>query len=104
VDERSERIARRFEVPVLVAALLVIPVMVIEQSGLGDSWKTLAAILNWLIWFVFLAELVTLLAVVPRRGEWLRRHPLELAIVVLTCSARSRLNSANLKQGSSGCE
>jgi voltage-gated potassium channel len=84
VDERSERIARRFEMPVLVAAALVIPVMVIEQSDLGDFWKTTAAILNWLIWLVFLAEFVTLLAVVPRRGEWLRRHPLDLAIVVLT--------------------
>lgn len=84
MDERSERVARRFEVPVLIAAALVIPVMVIEQSDWSDFWKTVAASLNWVIWLVFLAEIVTLLAVVPRRGEWLRRHPLELAIVVLT--------------------
>jgi voltage-gated potassium channel len=84
MDARSERIAKRFELPVLVAALLVIPVIAIEQSATGDHWKTLAGILNWLIWLVFLAELLAMLAVVPKRWEWLRRHPLEVAIVVLT--------------------
>jgi voltage-gated potassium channel len=84
VNERSERIARLFAIPVLIAALLVIPAIVIDQSNAGDPWKTLAAVLNWLIWLVFLAEFVILLAVVPNRSAWLRRHPLELAIVVLT--------------------
>jgi voltage-gated potassium channel len=84
VDERSERTARRFEVPVLVAALLVIPVIVIEQSDAGETLKTIAGVLNWLIWLVFLGELVTMLLVVPSRWDWLRRHPLEVAIVVLT--------------------
>ena len=68
----------------MIAALLVIPVLVIEQSDAGDPWKTLAVALNWFIWLVFLAEFVTLLIVVPDRWAWLRRHPLELAIVVLT--------------------
>jgi voltage-gated potassium channel len=84
VDERSERIAKRLELPVLVAALLVSPVIVIEQSNVSEGWKTLAGVLNWLIWLVFLAELLTLLTVVPNRWGWLRRHPLEVAIVVLT--------------------
>jgi len=84
VDDLSQRIAKRFELPVLIAALLVIPVIVVEQSDWSDSWKTIAAVLNWLIWIVFLAEAVTLIAVVPKKSVWLRRHPLELAIVVLT--------------------
>jgi voltage-gated potassium channel len=83
-DERAERIARWFEVPVLVAALLTIPVLAIEQSGLGDPWASLAEVLNWLVWTVFLVELVTMLAVVPSRWAWLRGHTLELAIVTLT--------------------
>jgi voltage-gated potassium channel len=84
VDDRSERIAKRFELPVLIAALLVIPVIVIEQSDWGESWKTLAVAVNWLIWLMFFAEFATLLFVVPNKAAWLRRHPLELAIVVLT--------------------
>jgi hypothetical protein len=39
---------------------------------------------NWLIWLVFAAELVVLLAVAPDRWRWLRGHPLDVAIVVLT--------------------
>jgi voltage-gated potassium channel len=84
VNERSERVARAFEYPVLVAALLVIPVILIEGSSLGHPWSTIAGVLNWLIWLVFAAELVAMLAVVPNRREWLRRHPLEVIVVVLT--------------------
>jgi voltage-gated potassium channel len=84
VDERSERIARRFEWPIVIAAILVIPVIVIEQSGAGEPWTTIAAVANWIIWTLFLAEVVVMLAVVPDRRLWLRKHPLEVAIVVLT--------------------
>jgi voltage-gated potassium channel len=84
MDERSQRIERRFEWPIVIAALLVIPVIVIEQSTAGEPWTTLAAVANWLIWGLFLAEAVVMLAVVPDRWLWLRKHPLEVAIVVLT--------------------
>jgi voltage-gated potassium channel len=84
MDERSRRVARRFEVPVLVAALLVIPVIVIEESNVGDTWKTLGSILNWAIWITFALEVVVLLAVVPSKREWLRDNPLEVAIVLFT--------------------
>jgi hypothetical protein len=43
MDERSRRVAKRFEAPVLVAALLVIPVIVIEEANVSDTWKTLGA-------------------------------------------------------------
>jgi voltage-gated potassium channel len=81
---RAERIQRRFEVPMMIAALLVVPVIVIEESRAGHEWKTLAAALNWFIWLAFALELVVMLWAVPRRMEWLRAHPLEAAIVVLT--------------------
>jgi voltage-gated potassium channel len=84
VDERAKRIQRRFEAPIVVAALLVIPIIVVEQSSPGEPWSTLAAVGNWLVWLLFLAEVVVMLAVVPDRGRWLRAHPLEIAIVVLT--------------------
>jgi voltage-gated potassium channel len=82
--EREERIERRFELPIVVAALLVIPIIVVEQASTGEPWSTLAAVGNWLVWLLFLAEVVVMLAVVPDRGRWLRTHPLEVAIVVLT--------------------
>lgn len=84
MDERSTRIAKRFEIPMLIAALLVIPVLVIEQSHASQGVKTLGDLLNWLIWLAFTAEMVTMLAVVPARRGWLRSHPLEVVIVLLT--------------------
>jgi voltage-gated potassium channel len=84
VNARAERWERRFEVPIVVGALLVIPILFVEQSHPGEPWEMLAAVGNWLVWVLFLAEVVVMLAVVPDRGRWLRAHPLEVAIVVLT--------------------
>ncbi|MEJ7569640.1 MAG: potassium channel family protein [Gaiellaceae bacterium] len=84
MNDRSTRIARRFELPMLVAALLVIPVIAVEQSDAGEPWRTIAGVLNWTIWIAFAVELVVMLALVPDRWRWLRSHPLEVVIVLLT--------------------
>jgi voltage-gated potassium channel len=84
VDERSDRWERRFEWPVLAAALLVIPVIAIEESAVREPWPTVAAVVNWAIWIVFAVEFFTLLVLTPNRWRWLLRHPLELFIVVAT--------------------
>jgi voltage-gated potassium channel len=84
MDERVARAERRFEWPVLVSALLVIPAIAIEQSSLDQPWDTIATVINWATWLVFLAELVVMLIVAPNRWQWLRRHPLELPLVVFT--------------------
>lgn len=68
----------------LIAALLVVPVIAIEESGATGAWRSAAVVLNWVIWVAFLAELLVMLAVVEDRVAWLRRHPLDVAIVVLT--------------------
>jgi voltage-gated potassium channel len=70
-------------VPVVVAAALVIPPIVVEQVA-GEPWQSVALVLNWTTWAVFAAELVVMLIFVPKRWRWLRDHPLELAIVLLT--------------------
>jgi voltage-gated potassium channel len=84
MDERSTRIAKRFERPLIVAAVLTIPVTILQLLPPPDPWRTVADVLNWMIWLAFFAELVVMLAVVPSKRGWLRGHPLEVAIVVLT--------------------
>jgi voltage-gated potassium channel len=84
MDERSRKIASRFEVPMVIAALLVLPVIAVEQSDAGEPWREAAAVLNWAIWIAFAIELVAVMAVVPDRWRWLRTHPLEVVIVLLT--------------------
>lgn len=81
---RAERLERLFEWPLVVAALLVIPVVVLDETNASGFWGTFGSVLNWVVWSVFAVALVVLLAVTPHRGAWLRAHPIELAIVLLT--------------------
>src|SRR5215217_7607157 len=81
---RSDRMARWFEVPLLVAALLAIPVIVVQESNVGSPWDALAAVLDWVIWGAFVLQLVVMLAIVPDRRRWFADHPLEVLIVLLT--------------------
>ena len=65
MSERGARIAGRFERPLLVAAVLTIPVTILQVLPPADPWRTIADVLNWAIWLAFLAEVLVTLAVVP---------------------------------------
>jgi voltage-gated potassium channel len=84
MDERSQRITKRLEPALLVAALLTVPTTIVEETHIAKPWSQVATGLNWAIWLLFLTELAIMLAVVPSRRWWLRHHLLEVAIVVLT--------------------
>ena len=81
---RAERAARRLQTPLIVAALLAIPTIIMQESNLGEGWEILASVLDWSIWAVFAANLVIMLALVPDRKRWLIRNPMDVLIVVLT--------------------
>jgi voltage-gated potassium channel len=81
---RGARVERLMEPFVLVAALLTIPLIAIQESHSGGAFEAIAEFLNWATWLVFATELVLLLAVVPDRKRYLRRRPLDLVIVVLS--------------------
>jgi hypothetical protein len=51
MDARSERVERRLEPLMLVAALLVIPLLVLEDGNYGDPWDSIAVALNWGTWW-----------------------------------------------------
>lgn len=82
--ERAVRIERFFEWPILIAAVLVIPVILLDRENVSSGWKTFGSTLNWIVWAAFATEFVVLLIVMPDRMDWLRKHPLEAAVVVLT--------------------
>jgi len=85
MDERSLGIQKRFEWPLIAAALLVIPALVLEETSFGgDAGTVIGSVLNWMIWLAFLAEMIAMLSVVPNKTAYLRKHPLDVAIVVLT--------------------
>jgi voltage-gated potassium channel len=81
---RGDRVAGWFRGPLIAAALTAIPVIVVQESGIGGVWGTIADVLDWAIWGVFAANLVVMLVVVPNRRRWLLDNPLDVLIVVLT--------------------
>jgi voltage-gated potassium channel len=84
VDERSLKWERRFEIPMLVVAFLVIPVLILQESDVEGTWRTIADVGNWLIWLAFAFEAAVMLYVVPNRWAWIRDNPFSLPIVILT--------------------
>jgi voltage-gated potassium channel len=84
MDARSTRVAERLETPMLIAAALTLPMVAITESRPGGWLQTVAVVLNWATWLAFAVELVVMLAVVPDRRTWLRHHPLDATIVLLT--------------------
>jgi voltage-gated potassium channel len=65
-------------------ALLVIPVVLIEESDAPSGLRTAASVANWVIWMAFLLELVAVLVVARRKRAALKAHWLETLIVVIT--------------------
>jgi voltage-gated potassium channel len=82
--DRVEQMQARFEVPVIIAALLVIPSMALVRADSGSGAWWAGVILNTAIWLVFVAEVAAILAVAPQRWRWIREHPLDPLIVLLT--------------------
>ncbi len=70
--------------PVLGAALLAVPTVLLYFSDLGSTAGTVAVALSWLIWAVFLVEAVIMLSVVAQRRAWMRGHLVGLAILIAT--------------------
>ena len=68
----------------LAAAILVIPLIIIEESSLAEPWDTIAVVMNWTIWTAFLVELAVMLSVVPNHWRWIRDNPLDVLIVLVT--------------------
>ena len=73
LDERGQRLRRFFEIPILIAALLVIPAILIEALATDPNVISIGEWLNWIIWVVFAAEFFTLLTVAVDRRTFVRK-------------------------------
>lgn len=82
LNPRAAEARRRFEVPVLVAALLVVPVIFIEEQATSDAWLTTAAVVNWLIWLAFTVEYLVVVSLNDRRMAYTRKAWLDVFIIV----------------------
>lgn len=83
-DPRGALWERRLRLPVLGAAWLAIPTVLLYFSSL-EGWVALLAVtMAWSIWLVFLVEAVIMLSVVRRKRAWARGHLFGLLILLVT--------------------
>ncbi|MEX1004271.1 MAG: potassium channel family protein [Acidimicrobiia bacterium] len=80
-------VRRRFEVPVLVAALAVVPVMFIEATTGSAALLQTAYWANWAIWAAFLVEYVAVMAVTEQRWMYTKKAWLDVLVIVVSFPA-----------------
>lgn len=86
LNERAAAARRRFELPVLVAALAVVPVIYIEETSTSASMLVIADVANWLIWLAFAVEytVVMSLASPDTRWSYTKKSWLDVLVIVLS--------------------
>jgi voltage-gated potassium channel len=73
-QEESGRVRHSFEAIVLVFALLMLPAVLIQDSGLHSPWGAVADALNAIVWLAFALELGLTLYHAHDRRAALRSH------------------------------
>jgi voltage-gated potassium channel len=68
----------------IAAAVLTLPAIVLQDSHGHGLEHEIGAWLGAATWLMFLIEVVVMLWVVDSRWAWVRSHPLDIVIVVLT--------------------
>ncbi|MHB1134301.1 MAG: potassium channel family protein [Chloroflexota bacterium] len=84
IDRDLGGLARPLDVAVIAAALLTIPLTVMQEQGVDDP---LLAVADWAIWLVFALDLGVRVWAAHDRWAGLRRHWLSAGVVVLTFPA-----------------
>lgn len=78
------RFERATEVPLLVLALLMVPLLLAPLAlHLSDGQERVVFALDWLIWGIFAADLLIRTWLAPRKLNYLARHWFDVLIVVL---------------------
>jgi voltage-gated potassium channel len=77
----SRKLQVASEVSIMIAALATIPVVIFEGRGASYAWLPIA---DWLIWAVFAVVLFIGIWLAENRAQYLQRHPLDVAIVILS--------------------
>lgn len=72
LNPRAARVRQQFEIPVMVAALAVIPVVAAERIAVS-GWQTFLEIVNWLIWAAFTLEFAVVFFLTHDRRAYARR-------------------------------
>lgn len=83
-----QRLERIFSVPMIVIALMILPVLLVEftleeQVATHVGLRALLHVSTGVIWFAFAVEFLVMIAVAEKKIRYCRQHWLDLAIILL---------------------
>ena len=78
-NDRARLWGRRLEAPMVIAAIWILIGWYLESKGLTNALITF--ITDWMIWLVFLTELLVMLTLVDDRKRYLKHNWMSLLIV-----------------------
>jgi len=84
MSEIQARRARAWEKPAMVAALLVIPYLLVNFYTPGGRWEAVADAFYLLLWGFFVVEAAAMIWLAPDNWEWVRHNALDVAIILAT--------------------
>ncbi|MDX1467785.1 MAG: ion channel [Acidimicrobiia bacterium] len=86
LNEKAATARRRFELPVLIAALAVVPVIYIEETSTSTTMLAIADIANWLIWLAFAVEYTVVMTLTSPGLRWAytKKSWLDVLVIVLS--------------------
>lgn len=83
-DPRAAAWERRLLPPVLVAAVAVLPLLALHLTHPHGALAVVETAGHWIVWLVFMVEVVVMLRVVRDRRAWIDGHRFELLVVFLS--------------------
>ncbi len=99
LSSRAVAVNRRIEIPVLVVALAVFPMLALEMAVAEGRLTVMALILEWLIWGALSLELTLIMILTDRRFAYLRKAWLYMLVVVVAFPPLSDLMGGGLLAG-----
>ncbi len=83
-DPRAAAWERRLLAPVIAAAAAVLPLLALHLSHPHGALAVVETAGHWIVWLVFMAEVIVMLSVVRDRRAWVDGHRFELLVVVVS--------------------
>ena len=79
-----EKLDRYLDLPLALASVVVVLLVLIQLGGdLREPWRGRIEILSWILWGLFFLEFVAKFALAPVKRRYLRRHWLDVLVVLL---------------------
>lgn len=84
MDEQQAAQARRWEKPAVIAALCVVPYLLVNHYADSATWEDISDVVYLLLWAFFVVEVLAMLRITPDKSTWVAQNVIDVTVLVLT--------------------